>query len=154
MSTRARSRIQMSDMPSMSNKEKMFLIEYIKDRASRRAAEAAGFAPDTGYALLQKPNISRALDLINDDLFKESLMSADDLLMEMVDNHHIARQQGNISASNTALGMIGKHKRIDAFAADKIKVSGDDEVLEALNRGRARAAALKRGDDDEVVSFF
>ena len=73
----------------------------------------------------------------------------------MVDNHRIARQQGNITASNTALNMVGKHKRVDAFAADKIKVSTDADVMDRLVAARHR---LSRVDDivqeDDDVTFF
>ena len=83
------------------------------------------------------------------------MIDADWLLNEMVDNHMIARQQGNITASNTALNMVGKHKRVDAFAADKIKVSTDADVVDRLVAARRRVSeANKPQQEDDDVSFL
>ena len=60
------------------------------------------------------------------------------LLMELVDNHVIAKQMGNMAASNTALGLIAKHKMVDAFAAEEIVVTTTKEIVERIARGRER----------------
>lgn len=149
-------KITIADMISLPPKEAMFVVEYIKDFAPRRAAEASGYSADTGYRLLDKPEISRAIEHIIQQRLEVNQIDADWLLNEMVDNHMIARQQGNITASNTALNMVGKHKRVDAFAADKIKVSTDADVVDRLVLARKRLA--KRDDEDnppvDDVSFF
>lgn len=148
------SRIKLIDEMGLSPKHAIFVIEYIKDCATRRAAEAAGFAADTGYQLLNKPEISAAIDKILRDRLEVNMIDTDWLLYEMVDNHYIARQQGNINASNTALNMVGKHKRIDAFAADKIKVSTDADVMERLVAARRRVRASGQDAEPEDVSFL
>lgn len=130
-------------------KRAAFVVEYMKDFAPRRAAEASGFAADYGYQLLQEPTIQGAIDALIQQRLEVNMIDADWLLNEMVDNHLIARQQGNISASNTALNMVGKHKRVDAFAADKIKVSTDADVVDRLVAARKR---LNKEEDD--ISFF
>ena len=129
--------------------EANFVVEYIKDFAPRRAAEASGYAPDTGYSLLQKKGISAAIEYIIQQRLEVNQIDADWLLTEMVDNHMIARQQGNISASNTALNMVGKHKRVDAFAADKIKVSTDADVIDRLAAARKRLSGSQQPDPDD-----
>lgn len=133
------------------------MVEYIKDFAPRRAAEASGYAPDTGYSLLQDPEISAAIEHIIQQRLEANQIDADWLLTEMVDNHMIARQQGNISASNTALNMVGKHKRVDAFAADKIKVSTDADVIDRLAAARKRLSGSRDDSDldsEDQPSFF
>lgn len=133
------------------------MVEYIKDFAPRRAAEASGYAPDTGYQLLQQEEISAAIEHIIQQRLEANQIDADWLLTEMVDNHMIARQQGNISASNTALNMVGKHKRVDAFAADKIKVSTDADVIDRLAAARKRLSGsqqLNPDDAEDSPSFF
>lgn len=144
-------------MITLPAKEANFVVEYIKDFAPRRAAEASGYAPDTGYSLLQKPGISAAIEHIIQERLEVNQIDADWLLTEMVDNHMIARQQGNISASNTALNMVGKHKRVDAFAADKIKVSTDADVIDRLAAARNRLSGSQQLDSDDTEdqpSFF
>ena len=145
-------KIKLTDQFMLSPKRANFVVEYIKDFAPRRAAEASGYASDHGYKLLTEPDISAAIEHIIQQRLEENMIDTDWLLYEMVDNHRIARQQGNITASNTALNMVGKHKRVDAFAADKIKVSTDADVMERLVAARKRLSNDIQEDDD--VTFF
>lgn len=149
-------KLRLLDQFLLPPKKANFVVEYVKDFAPRRAAEASGYAADHGYKLLNDPDIEQAIDYIIHQRLEANMIDADWLLTEMVDNHMIARQQGNITASNTALNMVGKHKRVDAFAADKIKVSTDADVVDRLVLARKRLA--KRDDEDnppaDDVSFF
>jgi len=146
-------RITIADIIQLPPKEACFVVEYIKDFAPRRAAEAAGYNSDYGYQLLGKAEISKAVEVIIQQRLEENQIDTDWLLYEMVDNHRIARQQGNITASNTALNMVGKHKRVDAFAADKIKVSTDADVMDRLVAARKRLTASDVQEDDDVTFF-
>lgn len=145
-------RITIADIIQLPPKKANFVVEYIKDFAPRRAAEASGYAADHGYKLLHDPEVSAAIEHIIQQRLEENQIDTDWLLYEMVDNHRIARQQGNITASNTALNMVGKHKRVDAFAADKIKVSTDADVMDRLVAARKRLTAT--GDKDDDVTFL
>ena len=149
-------KLRLLDQFSLPPKKANFVVEYIKDFAPRRAAEASGYAADHGYKLLNDPDIERAIDYIIHQRLEANMIDADWLLTEMVDNHMIARQQGNITASNTALNMVGKHKRVDAFAADKIKVSTDADVVDRLVAARRRLSTRDNDDNtpNDDVSFF
>jgi phage terminase small subunit len=135
-------------------KHALFVIEYVKDCATRRAAEAAGYSGDYGYKLLDVPEVSIAIDKILQARLEDAMIDTDWLLYEMVDNHYIARQQGNITASNKALSMVGKHKRIDAFAADKIKVSTDADVMLRLAAARKRLSSSNEDEKQDDISFM
>jgi len=151
-------RITITDLTGLQPKEANFVIEYCKDFAARRAAEASGYAPDTGYGLLKKEHINAAIENVLAHRLEASHIDAEWVLMEAVDNHLIARQQGNISASNTSLNLVAKHVFVDAFAAEKVEVNSDKEVMERLRRGRQRLMhgrqRLKGDKEDEPVSFF
>ena len=144
-------RITTKDLTGLNPKELNFVIEVSKDHDARRAARASGYEPDTGYSLLKKENIAAALDVILQHRLDASHIDAEWVLMEAVDNHLIARQQGNISSSNTALGIVAKHKMVDAYAAEKIEVNSDKEIMARLQRGRQR---LHEESGDDEVSFF
>ncbi len=145
-------RIKLTDLlPSLAPKHAVFVVEYMKDFAVQRAAEAAGFARSYGYTVLAEPEVSRAIEHFLQQRLEANQIDADWLLGEMVDNHMLARQQGNISASNTALSLVAKHKRVDAFAADKIKVSTDADVVDRLTAARKRVSEEKESDE---VSFL
>ena len=140
-------KVRLLDELNLPPKKACFVVEYIKDFAPRRAAEASGYGADYGYRLLQETEVAAAIEYIIQQRLEANMIDADWLLNEMVDNHMIARQQGNITASNTALNMVGKHKRVDAFAADTIKVSTDADVMDRLVAARHR---LSKADDEEV----
>ena len=115
-------------------KEATFVIEYVKDFAARRASEAAGYAADHGYELLKREGVIESIRGIIEDRLENVGIDAEWLLFELVDNHRIARQQGNISASNTALGTIAKHVTVDALAKQRFEIDdvSDKELTKRL----------------------
>ncbi len=143
--------ITLKDLTGLNPKEANFVIEYTKDFSARRAAEASGYAADTGYELKDREHIGRAIDRVLRQRLDASHIDAEWVLMEAVDNHLIARQQGNISASNTSLNLVAKHVMVDAFAAEKVEVSSDKEVMERLLRGRRRLSEGKAPLDDDIT---
>ena len=147
-------RIRAQELLGLAPKHANFVIEYCKDFHARRAATASGFAPDSGYDLIKRDDVAAAIDNVLAQRLEASHIDAEWALMEAVDNHLIARQSGNISASNTSLGMIMKHNMVDALAADKVEVSSDKEVMERLLRGRKRLGKEPTNDADSEVSFF
>lgn len=146
-------RITASDLTGLKPSYASFVVEYVKDCSARRAAEASGYDPDYGSVLLKKPEIKEVVHNILAKRLETTHIDAEWVLMEAVDNHQIARQTGNITASNTALGLVAKHTMVDAFAADKIEVNSDKEVMDRLLRGRKRVAGTEETEDEEV-SFF
>jgi phage terminase small subunit len=141
--------------PNLKPTEAVFVIEYMKDYAVRRAAEASGYSPDHGYVLMKNQYIINAIETLIEKIYDDGMITADDLLNEMWDNHRIARQQGNIAASNAALALLAKHKRIDAFAADKLNVTTDADIVDRLNAGRRRVSEIKIDTpESDDVNFF
>jgi hypothetical protein len=130
-----------------------FVIEYSKDFNPGRAAVASGFQPDSGYAMLKEESVKQVLDIILANRLEASHIDAEWVLMEAVDNHLMARQANNLSASNTALKLIAQHTMVDAMASDKLNmnIQGDKQIIERLMRGRKRRAEAV--DDDGVPDF-
>jgi len=143
-------RITVKDLTGLKPAYANFVIEYVKDFSPRRAAEASGFAPSYGAHLAEIKEIDEAIKRILTSRLEISHIDAEWLLMEAVDNHMIARSQGNIASSNTALGIVAKHKFVDAFAAEKVEINSDKDIMERLIRGRNRA----NNQEDEDVSFL
>jgi phage terminase small subunit len=130
-----------------------FVIEYVKDFSKSRAAEAAGYSATYGANLVERPEIKAAIDRVLLDRLEASDIDAEWLLMEAVDNHMIARQRGKLAASNAALNIIAKHVFVDAYAAEKVEVTTDKEVMERLLRARQRVNKNK-AQDLPPVSFL
>ena len=145
-------RITVTELTGLVPKDANFVIEYTKDFDARRAAEASGFAPDAGYRLRDREDIAAVIQKVLVSRLEASNIDAEWVLMEAVDNHVIARQKGNITASNTALNLVAKHVFVDAFAAEKVEVNSDKEVMERLTRGRQRLS--ERDTPDDEVSFL
>jgi phage terminase small subunit len=143
-------RITIAELAGLTPQEANFVIEYCKDFSARRAAEASGYAADSGYQIKDKPLVAAAIEKVLVQRLESSHIDAEWVLMEAVDNHMIARQAGNVSASNTALGMVMKHKFVEAMAAEKVDVYDDRDVMERLLRGRKRM----NDDEGDEVSFF
>lgn len=122
-----------------------FVVEYTKDFNTGLAAERCGLDPSQGGRLIEQKDVKHAISLILQRRMAQSDITAEWLLYEMVDNHTLARQMGNLSASNKALELIGKMASVDAFAADKIELKVGEELAERLVRGRERARARNTG---------
>ena len=154
----------------LSIEESVFCVEYIKDLAPRRAAEAAGLDPDEGHRLLARKHVKAAIGRVMADRLDHVLINKEWVMNELRDNHYIARQQGNMAASNKALDQVAKHADVDAYAADKVEHSGDvglsivvksygdviegeivpDKKLHDTNQG----GGGQSGGDDSAISFL
>ena len=122
----------------LKHEYKVFVQEYCKDFNERRAASVAGFEPSTGYQLKERDDVKLAIKAILTAREKESEVDAEWIRQQGVDNHWLARQQGKISDSNAALTLVAKLNGVDAFAAHKVEVKSDQEIVDRLIRARER----------------
>ncbi len=146
------SKLEVKFFEHLKPRHAAFAMEYLIDNMPRRAAVASGFEADDGYELLKQEDISMVIQQVMLSRIEPSDIDVEWSLMQAVDNLQIARQKGNISASNTALNMIMKHSFVDAYAAEKVEINSDKEIMKRLQRGRKRARVKKT--DDEDISFI
>lgn len=147
-------KLTMEDLTGCSDTQAFFIIEYVKDRNAQRAAAAVNISAQTAYDYLKDEVVVNALARIKIFQLKNSVIDAEWLKLELVDNHMIAKQQGKISASNQSLNLIGKHAAVDAFAAEKVEIQGAEAVIERLSRSRTRLAARGGEPEKTEVSFL
>ena len=132
-------------------KDRLFVREYVKDFAPRRAAEASGFTPDDGNKLIEKPIIKLAIDDIVDYISDNTGIDAEWIMTELADNHRIARQQGNISASNTALKILAQLALIDAMANKRLDhLSSDGSMTPVPHVGPETVKQIAMDLESEV----
>lgn len=129
-----------SAMTVLTYDQASWLIEYVKDRDAYRACTARGLSPELGAEYLRDPNVKDALRRVDAYQEEQRDIDAEWLMWELVDNHHLARQQGKLSQSNKALEVLGRLSVVDAFAAEKVDIHVDEDLVDRLNRGRRRAA--------------
>ena len=149
-----KARVTLGDLKELPRKEALFVIEYVKDCAHRRAAEAAGYDPDQGIQLLRKPEIAEMIDRILQDRLDNTVIDSEWVQCELVDNHRLARLQGNLNASTNALKVIANLAAVDAMARNKVdlEVTSTQDIVDRLKRGRQRVS--QASGDQEEVSFF
>lgn len=151
-----KTRLKIADFPELTPREARLVIEYVKEENLHRAAKIAGISPAKASDMIETEKLRDALNKVYNHFFEEILPDAEWLLYELLDNHRIARHQGNISASNTALKTIMNHNMVNAAATQKIDldVQVPEEVVERLKRGRQRVAKTKNNGDDTEISFL
>lgn len=136
--------INQGQFKGYKDKTAVFIIEYVKDFACRRASEAAGLSYERGLQVLKAQDAQDTISQIVNARLDDANIDAHWLLKELADNHFIARQMGNINASNAALKIIAQLACVDALAKQRVEVDvvSDKELTERIRRGRDRALPL------------
>ena len=145
------SKVTMKDLTGLSEGHARFLIEYIKDFNATAAAQRAGYSPASAAGLVDRPDVQTALNRVLSNRLDMALIDAAWLKTQFVENHELARQSGNVPASNNALTQLAKFNDIDAFAAEKLTVSSDAELAERVERGRKRNAREDQEPEEQVT---
>lgn len=121
---------------ALTAKQKLFIQEYLKDLNATQAAIRAGYsektAAETGYENLRKPQIAAEIEKRQAEIGRENEITVEWLLSEMKDTYLKAKAEGEYTAANKSLEMLGKHK---GMFKDKIELSGSigiEKLLEDL----------------------
>lgn len=146
----------------LTDEQISFVLEYCKDLNLRRAAIAAGFEPDNAYELLVDETVGAAVQSVLQAQRRPQGLDKNWLLAALYENHLLARQTGNINASNAALKMMAQHVNIDAFASAKLDITkSDQDKVAALMRARKRQQEHKQhlnrklpAKNDNSMSFL
>lgn len=127
-------RMEVKTMAELTTKQQRFVDEYCIDGNGTQAAIRAGYSPKTANEqasrMLANVNISEAIDAKRKRLEVKAEVSAEWVLKEFAENHRMARQIGELQASNKALEMIGKHL---GMFTDKVKVEGQLSIEKLLD---------------------
>jgi len=143
-------KIKVDGLPAMNDRELSFVIEYTKDFNPGRAAERVGFGNAIAIRLLERDNVKEAIEKILLRRLASSDIDAEWILLELADNHLLARQAGDLGVSTRVLSEMNKHKLVDGLASAKhdVNMLTPDDAAARIQRGRARLSSP--GDDDEV----
>lgn len=141
--------LTIADLPSLKPDRANFVIEYCKDTDARRAAVASGLPADDGYKIRDEPDVAIAIQRVLQSHLSPNDITPEWLLQEFYYNHLLARQRGNITASNQCLNLIAKHATVDAYAAEKVKMTTDQDTIDRLMRERKRRLAKIEADKQQ-----
>ena len=126
----------------LTERQKLFCLEYIKDFNGNRAAIAAGYSAKTArgqaYDLLTRPHIQAEVQRLSAKRAKKLEVSAEWVLRKLVKNHSRASQAVEVldkkgrptgefryegAVVNKALELIGRHL---GMFLDKTELTGKD----------------------------
>lgn len=126
-----------------SNKQKVFIEEYLKDFNATQAAIRAGYSKKTAYAIghenLRKPEIADAIQ----ERLNELYMSADEALKRLAD---IARGDIADLMDVTSMGW--------ALNMQKAKERGKTGLIKKVKQTTITKIGRKQDDDDEERTYL
>ncbi len=103
---------------TLDSPHRLFCYEYLVDFDHRRAAEVAQFSPDSGMRLLRKPDVSKYIKLLTDELAHESLISRDMVQHELL-HEFLPRAKGEkevVGVDRDGIAWSGKVTNMAAHA--------------------------------------
>lgn len=113
-------------MAELTAQHQRFVDEYCIDRNGKKAAIRAGYSEKTAEQqasrLLRNVKVQEAIKAKLDRLSMKTELTAEWVLKEFAENHRMAREVGELQASNKALEMIGKHL---GMFTDKVKMDAN-----------------------------
>lgn len=113
---------------ALTNKQMNFVNEYMKDMNATAAYRRAGYKAEGNAAeaaasrLLSNVKVQAEIAKRTEELKKKSDLTVEWVINELKKNHLRAIELGEMSASNKALELLGRH--LGAFM-DKVAVSGN-----------------------------
>lgn len=98
---------------AITDKQKAFALEYMRDSNATRAAIRAGYSEKaagvTGHKLLKKAKVRAELKRLRKKLEVSVELTSSWVIEQLKANHEAAQKKKDIAASNKALELIGKH---------------------------------------------
>lgn len=122
---------------ALTDKQVRFIDEYMIDMNATAAYGRAGYTAEGNSAeasasrLLRNAKIQQELNKRQKKMQEESGISVQWVLKEFVENHKMAREVGELAASNKALESIGKHL---GMFKDKVEITGTLSVEKLLEQ--------------------
>jgi phage terminase small subunit len=125
---------------ALTSREKRFAAEYIKDHNGTKAAIRAGYskngAGQTAHKLLKKTEIQKLIAEHDAEAVERAVITKAWVLQELQKNIIMARNEGQLSAANKALELLGKEKGMFVdrrlLGVRRIEDMTEEELLEFL----------------------
>lgn len=119
--------------------ELAFALEYTQDFDLIRACRAVGVTGVHVERLMEDERIAEAIRAIMLNRQCAGDLNVTTVKEEMLSMYYITKQTANYGQALKALDMIAKHCHVDAYAAQKVAISGDEQIALILQKGRQRA---------------
>lgn len=127
-------------MAELTNKQKLFVKEYLKDLNATQAMIRAGYsektAPEQASRLLRNVNVKDAIEKANEKRIKKVEIDAEWVLSQLKLNTELSRAMADFNASNKSLELLGKHLKLftDRLETENTNVNMSyEEYLKKVN---------------------
>ena len=125
------------DIP-LPTEEAHFVVEYCKDLDVHRAARSCNIDAEDAFKMVAKQKVITQIQRILRSRLEVRDINADWLMMELYNLHIMCLQTGKLSTSHQVLKTIGSLGKVDAYAAEKVELKSDRDVIDRLQRERKR----------------
>jgi len=126
--------------------EAHFVLEFCKDFDIHRVATSCGLTPEDAFDMRVRPDVVKEVVRIQQMHFGPAELTAEWLMQELYEIHILCKHSGKLNTSHQILKTIGSLGKVDAYAAEKVELKSDRDVVERLMRGKGRLQGLKRID--------
>lgn len=134
----------------LTNKQKAFVREYLKDCNGAQAAIRAGYAPAyadrQAYLLLENPRVAEAVKKAQDKRAAKAEVTAEFVLRRLLEESEYSGEDGSASARIKATELLGKHL---GLFEDRLRVSQDGPVEIIVKRATKKEAGNGQGEGEE-----
>lgn len=130
-----------------------FVIEYCKDTDIHRAAAACGIESNRAFELRTDPEVNMQIQRVLQTRLTTQDITPDWLMQELYYVHLLALQQGKLSVSLQTLKTLGALGKVDAYAAEKVELKSDRDVVDRLLRERKRRLGHGESPVERLVPF-
>jgi phage terminase small subunit len=117
----------------LSEKQALFVREYVKDHNATQAAQRAGYSKKTAYSagqrLLKRVEIAKAIQKVLDRRARKVDLTAENILESIMDIRQMAVDQGRLNDALKANELLGKHLKL---FTDRLEHSGS-VTLQIIN---------------------
>mgnify|MGYP003640650669 CR=1 FL=1 len=139
---------KLADLP-LPLEEAHFVLEYCIDMDIHRVATACNIRAEEAFELRQREDVSKVIQAQMQDRFTSYEITAETLMQDFYRLYHVAMQQGKLPTAVQALDRVARLGLVDAYAAEKVVLKSDRDVVERLMRERKRRLAR----DPKAVTF-
>jgi phage terminase small subunit len=96
-----------------NDRQRHFVVEYLKDSCGAQAAIRAGYSPNCArqqaWDLLTRPDVRAALDVVRAQFAERLECTVESVLQQLVDVSTEAREAQQYSAAIRSLDLLGRH---------------------------------------------
>jgi len=115
----------------LTDKQRLFCHEYLKDLNGTQSAIRAGYSENTATEIasenLTKPNIVKYLEKLKNEKFSKVNIEVDDILQDIIDTRKSAAEQDKHSDRLKANELLGKYKKMWTDKVDNSFIGKDGQ---------------------------